>query len=614
MKTNVNQARPVIHSTIQSPEQSSTQVDTALPTTLVEEPAGVAIINTPPSDLVREVLLIVGPGNEKFDQSPVDGGSTMREQCLAAAKKGSENREELKLRIIGDGKTLITKEELDKLKGTLSPLTPVIILGHGIQKDGKHQIKINGSWQPTIDLSHYLQTELGIFVKHVYSCYDGYAEEEFINDKEFMSHPESQVSLTAGKKPGMASQINITVVDHIGYYAERLSKKETPPIFLEHFAHLIMTSTACVRLITPDISLHCPAYKGENVENEEISNARIQSIECKSIKKEENNQQLENEIKEKIQILVENKKIQFPKKDYPQSALFGRAYFGDKDAVARLLKSPGIDINKQGPSDGCTALFCAAEKGHVEIVQILLEAGADFNISSKKIQTPLYIACKNGHTNIIKLLIQKGAHLNTQSDDGSTALHVACVLQRIEVIVELLAAKADVQLLDKNGKYPMLMVLEKGNPKVVNLFLEVVKNDINQQDHNGRTPLHIACMRNDRVAGYMDSTGENSVMTMLLKQNANVHIQDNQGKTPIFYACVGGKFDKVGALLKSGADVNVQDKDGRTPLYHACKKGDKLMVENLLGVKNIEVNSTWEAISGDSEISDEIKKFVARLV
>jgi ankyrin repeat protein len=97
-------------------------------------------------------------------------------------------------------------------------------------------------------------------------------------------------------------------------------------------------------------------------------------------------------------------------KNSPAAALRGAAYNGDEPTVRRLTKE-GVDVNV---SDrwGRTALSLAAGKGHHEVVQILLGAGAwiDPHEDYDTYETPLLAAAENGHLDIVKALIAAGAN------------------------------------------------------------------------------------------------------------------------------------------------------------------------------------------------------------
>jgi ankyrin repeat protein len=76
----------------------------------------------------------------------------------------------------------------------------------------------------------------------------------------------------------------------------------------------------------------------------------------------------------------------------------------NKINVLTYLINKGVDINVKLEINGDTPLHCAAAFGHYEVVQLLLNSGADKNIKNKFGMTPLTYAKNNNHTEIINLL------------------------------------------------------------------------------------------------------------------------------------------------------------------------------------------------------------------
>ena len=69
-----------------------------------------------------------------------------------------------------------------------------------------------------------------------------------------------------------------------------------------------------------------------------------------------------------------------------------------------MLLKAGADVNQVGLEDGFAPLHVACENGHVEIVKLLLQEGANKNQISKEGSTPLSLACKFGHREVVSVL------------------------------------------------------------------------------------------------------------------------------------------------------------------------------------------------------------------
>ena len=88
-------------------------------------------------------------------------------------------------------------------------------------------------------------------------------------------------------------------------------------------------------------------------------------------------------------------------------ALIYAAINDDIEMVKLLLKKcPDTDINYRNDYWGNTALTAAAQKGHTNIVKLLLKSGADADIEDKDGETAFTLAAQNGYTKIVKLLKQ----------------------------------------------------------------------------------------------------------------------------------------------------------------------------------------------------------------
>ncbi|KAJ6032491.1 purine and uridine phosphorylase [Penicillium herquei] len=143
---------------------------------------------------------------------------------------------------------------------------------------------------------------------------------------------------------------------------------------------------------------------------------------------------------------------------------------GHSEVIQKLLDK-GADINIQGGEIG-TALWAACSKGHDKTVQILLEKGADVNILGPGIyRSALHVACSEGHERVVHMLLDKGADINQSRLLPETALWVACSEGHDNIVQILLERGADVNQSSFFGS-PLREACSKGHEKIVQILLE----------------------------------------------------------------------------------------------------------------------------------------------
>ena len=102
-----------------------------------------------------------------------------------------------------------------------------------------------------------------------------------------------------------------------------------------------------------------------------------------------------------------------------------------------------------------TLLIIAALNGHANIVEVLLEKGANVNAVDSEGWTPLHFAAQNGHASVVEVLLEKGANVNAVNSKGCTPLHSAVWGGHESVVKVLIQAGANVNAVDKYGRTPL---------------------------------------------------------------------------------------------------------------------------------------------------------------
>ncbi len=119
------------------------------------------------------------------------------------------------------------------------------------------------------------------------------------------------------------------------------------------------------------------------------------------------------------------------------------ASIGNKKLVQLLLSHDPPASVKTVANSGQTPLFVAVSKGHLEIVNILLDAKASPSAKDRNGTTPLQRASAAGLVELVARLLDAGAPINASDNQGWTALHHAQAERRTDVVELLLSRGAD---------------------------------------------------------------------------------------------------------------------------------------------------------------------------
>jgi uncharacterized protein len=317
--------------------------------------------------------------------------------------------------------------------------------------------------------------------------------------------------------------------------------------------------------------------------------------------------------------------------------------------VARELIAKGADVNARSafqkwerqvtaeprekwmPAGALTPLQFAARQDCLECVKILLDSGADINVTDENGIPAITTAIINGHYDFAAYLAERGANVNAADRVGRTPLYSAVDfhsmpdsnrpapkvdqnhVSNFELIQLLIAKGADVNArlkaqqpyrtkLDRGddtmlttGTTPLLRAAKAGDAVVMKLLIEKGA-DVNlgttpaggRLDLYGITPLMAAAGVGTKEE---DNTGRRKTeqeaidsIELCLKAGADINAADSRGQTALHGAAIKGWSKVVQHLAGKGAKLDVKDKRGFTPLDAALGKAGGLGFDGAAGV------------------------------
>jgi ankyrin repeat protein len=258
---------------------------------------------------------------------------------------------------------------------------------------------------------------------------------------------------------------------------------------------------------------------------------------------------------------------------------------GNLERVRAIVqKSPAMVASAD--ESGFTPLHIAATAGRVDIIEFLLQCGADIEARTSGGQTPLFQTVPLASAEAFDYLLRKGARLGARDNSGRSILQFALSWQR-PAMADLILARGFV--IEVDGPAAQDMLEEAANAGLATVVGTLLSRNIpvSVAPRHGTTLLHSAARG-----------GLAEFAARLLKAGASVDGRDQHGLTPLHLAAFYGRDGVVDLLLASGADASARVNDGRTALHLAEDAGRASTVSRLTGKGARETLISFPELSG----------------
>ncbi|PIK58675.1 putative tankyrase-2, partial [Apostichopus japonicus] len=238
--------------------------------------------------------------------------------------------------------------------------------------------------------------------------------------------------------------------------------------------------------------------------------------------------------------------------------------------AARRTALSGFLTSNNLPNDPNRELFEACRNGDLARTKKYVTSGTvnAKDVAGRK-SSPLHFAAGFGRKDVVEYLLQNGANVHARDDGGLNPLHNACSFGHAEVVTLLLRHGGDANARDNWNYTPLHEAAIKGKIDVCIVLLQHGA-DPNIRNTDGKTPLDLADpparavltgdYRKDDLLEAARSGNEEKMMSLLTPLNVNCHASDGRKSTPLHLAAGYNRISIVQLLLQHGADAHAKDK------------------------------------------------------
>jgi ankyrin repeat protein len=273
---------------------------------------------------------------------------------------------------------------------------------------------------------------------------------------------------------------------------------------------------------------------------------------------------------------------------------------GNLAAARSLVRNAPVNAREV---DGTTALHWAVRSDNLELVRLLLKAGADVRLANRYGVLPLTLAATNGDAAMVEALLAAGADPNTALPEGETVVMTAARTGKVGALQVLLGRGAAVNAHEQSLEETALMWAAAENHGDAVRVLAEAGADLNARSrllHLEHKKFATEAMITTNFArggwtALMYAAREGAVegARALAEAGADVNLTDPDGTTALVFAIINGHFDVAALLLDKGADPNVADSTGMAALYAAV---DMHTLDTVLSLPPQRITGPIEAV------------------
>ncbi|CAH1773486.1 unnamed protein product [Owenia fusiformis] len=275
--------------------------------------------------------------------------------------------------------------------------------------------------------------------------------------------------------------------------------------------------------------------------------------------------------------------------------------FGNQPEITDLLLKKGANVNAVN-NGGCSTLHVAVNKQHMRCVKTLLKHKCNVNIQDSYGDTALHDGIGKDSREIVELLISyPGIDFTLRNKRGFNVLHHAALKGNNHATEKTLTKARQMADVKKDDGFAALhLAALNGHQEVANTLLCLGQADLEIRNNRRQTPLLLAV-----------SQGHTALIEQLVSKGADVNVQDEDGDTCLHLALmrqtVASESNNLPFLTSIRNELGMTNQEGQTGAAIACYLAQQ---GALLNTKNLQEKTPLDIIS-DPKVEEAIKQFAA---
>ncbi|XP_041895624.1 ankyrin repeat and death domain-containing protein 1A isoform X2 [Corvus kubaryi] len=311
---------------------------------------------------------------------------------------------------------------------------------------------------------------------------------------------------------------------------------------------------------------------------------------------------------------------------FGMNALLLSAWFGHLQ-VLHILISAGAKISCVN-RHGMNLLHCAAQRGHIQVMEFIIQDLEDVCLdeTDKMDRTAFHLAAEYGQLEVVEFLIQLGCSHSAKDKEENTALHLAAKNGHFFVLEKIIDVGVDLDEKNLEGLTALHLTAEGGHSHCVKLLVEAGA-DVNAQTQKKMSCLHYAALHGyEEIARLLLDAGIHvdalnhqnasathiavlqnfpAMLKLFISAECDLDIPDNRQQTSLHIAAEHGRQDIAEMILIAGVNLKLTDKQGKTSLDVAARGNHINLVDMIIKADRF---YKWEKGNLNSDSSSWVAK------